>query len=297
VKQPLRKLDLVAKSVQELKAYCLKSLQEHEITDTPDLEARLLMQKATQMDQLQQILHSDDLLTQEQIDTLHHLLEQRLASIPMAYILKEKEFYGRTFFVDQRVLIPRPDTEILVETALNFAKTRETQPNIIDVCTGSGCVGITLSCELGYDVTLSDLSDEALQVSDINARSLLGHPLILLKGNMLSPAQQKYDIIVSNPPYLTKAWCDEVSLDVQKEPRLALEGFGEDGLDCIRTLIQQSLSHLQCDGALIMECDYRQVEEIKRLMIEKGFAKVEAVFDLAGLERVVWGILPCTNNC
>ena len=288
---------MVGKSVQALKGYCLRALQKSGISDTPDLEARLLMQKATKMDQLQQILHSDFQLSQEQVDILLHLLEQRLSSTPMAYILKEKEFYGRTFFIDERVLIPRPDTEILVETALGFARNRQTPPTIIDVCTGSGCVGITLSCELESEVTLADISNEALQVADFNAKNLLGHPLPLLQGDMLSPADQKYDIIVTNPPYLTKTWCEEVSADVRKEPRLALEGFGDDGLDCIRTLIRQSLFHLQVDGALLMECDYRQIKEVMHLMTSNGFTKVESVRDLAGLERVVWGILPCTNNC
>ena len=162
------------------------------------------MEKATHLTQVEQILQSDKLLDEQEILTLRNLLSQRLEARPMAYILGYKEFYGRPFLVDERVLIPRPDTETLVEVALSHAKNCERRLSIIDVCTGSGCVGITLACELGYDVHLTDISLDALTVAKANALQLVGHELPTVHGNLLSTHCPKYDIIVSNPPYLTR---------------------------------------------------------------------------------------------
>lgn len=283
-------------SVQELKAFCTQTLRQADMTESADLEARLLVEKVTALDQIQQILHSDRLLEEDQICLVKALLEERLKGRPMAYILGYKDFYGRSFLVDERVLIPRPDTETLVEVALHHAKSKNRRLSIIDVCTGSGCVGITLACELGYDVTLSDISPDALAVAKSNAMALVGHPLEQLQGDLLSPLTDKYDIIVSNPPYLTAQWCEEVSIDVKHEPRLALDGLGDDGLELIRTLVEESTHCLNDHGSLMLECDYRQVDEVKKIMASHGFASVKSEKDLTERERVVWGIYNCTNN-
>lgn len=283
-------------SVGQLKAFCARALRENNITDTPELEARLLIKKATSLSQVEQILHPDRALDENQVLLLERMLTERLHSRPMAYILGSKEFYGRCFYVDERTLIPRPDTETLVDTALSYARKRKEKLSIIDVCTGSGCVGISIACELGYDVHLSDISSDALEVARTNALALVGHELPTSQGNLLSTLSDKYDIIVSNPPYLTALWCDEVDAGVKREPRLALEGFGPDGLDLIRTLVEQSASALRDKGALMMECDYRQVVEVREIMLASGFIQVQSECDLTGRERVVWGIYNCTNN-
>lgn len=283
-------------SVGQLKAFCARALRENNITDTPELEARLLIKKATSLSQVEQILHPDRALDENQVLLLERMLTERLHSRPMAYILGSKEFYGRSFYVDERTLIPRPDTETLVDTALSYARKRKEKLSIIDVCTGSGCVGISIACELGYDVHLSDISSDALEVARTNALALVGHELPTSQGNLLSTLPDKYDIIVSNPPYLTALWCDEVDAGVKREPRLALEGFGPDGLDLIRTLVEQSASALRDKGALMMECDYRQVAEVREIMLASGFIQVQSECDLTGRERVVWGIYNCTNN-
>ena len=283
-------------SVGQLKAFCARALRENNITDTPELEARLLIKKATSLSQVEQILHPDRALDENQVLLLERMLTERLHSRPMAYILGSKEFYGRCFYVDERTLIPRPDTETLVDTALSYARKRKEKLSIIDVCTGSGCVGISIACELGYDVHLTDISSDALEVARTNALALVGHELPTSQGNLLSTLPDKYDIIVSNPPYLTALWCDEVDAGVKREPRLALEGFGPDGLDLIRTLVEQSASALRDKGALMMECDYRQVAEVREIMLASGFIQVQSECDLTGRERVVWGIYNCTNN-
>lgn len=263
------------------------------MNDTPALDARLLLESATGLDQSQQIMQSNCELSEAELKQLSDLLGQRLAHKPMAYILGTKEFYGRSFFVDSRVLIPRPDTETLIEAVLRFAssKRKEEREPMVDVCTGSGCIGITLSLELDIGVTLSDIDDGALEVASKNALALLGDRFNLLKGNLLSPTDQKYGIIVSNPPYLTRTWCEEVSEEVAWEPRLALDGFGPDGLDLIRVLIGQSKSRLKDGGALFLECDYRQTRDVAQMFADCGFTSVAIETDLAGKERVVWGIL------
>ncbi len=283
-------------SVAGLKAFSMRLLRESNITQTPDLEARLLMEKATGLSQVDQILHSDRSLDENEVILFKRLLNERLHFRPMAYILENKEFFGRPFLVDERVLIPRPDTETLVEVALSHAKKRKGNLRIIDVCTGSGCIGISLACELGYDVTLSDISLDALAVAKTNALQLVGHELPTIQGDLLSTLCDKYDIIVSNPPYLTATWCDEVSDEVKREPRLALEGFADDGLLLIRSLVEQSSSHLHDGGALMMECDYRQVAEVRKIMLDSGFQAVQSECDLTGRERVVWGMYNCTNS-
>lgn len=287
---------MVDGSVGYLFRFCANELREREITETPELEARLLIEGATSLSLVEQILYPKKVIDATALLNLEKMLAKRLEAHPIAYILGYKEFYGRLFSVDERVLIPRPDTETLVEVALAYAKKMDRELCIVDVCTGSGCVGITLACELGYDVLLSDISKDALDVATSNAVNLIGHELPTIQGDLLSTLTGKYDIIVSNPPYLTEKWCDEVNADVKREPRLALEGFGLDGLTLIRTLVKQSALALTDGGALMVECDYRQSIEVEKIMLQAGFTEVTIEYDLAGKERVVWGIHNCTNN-
>ncbi|MDD3058104.1 MAG: peptide chain release factor N(5)-glutamine methyltransferase [Spirochaetia bacterium] len=284
-------------TVQQWKRSTASRLMDGSVDQSPDLDARLLLQNVTGLDHVQQILCSDQELTEEELSALETLVLQRLAHRPMAYILGSREFYGRDFHVDERVLIPRPDTEILVEQVLAFAGklNKSKDLSIIDVCTGSGAIGITLALELGCQVTLTDISAAALEVAKANAERL-GAKVTMLQGDLLSPAEGKYDIIVSNPPYLTQLWCDQVSKEVAWEPRLALDGREEDGLGLIRTLVQQSTEHLDQGGALFLECDYRQAPGVATLLGEHQFAEVGTARDLAFLERVVWGVLACTSS-
>jgi release factor glutamine methyltransferase len=282
----------LAQAVQE----CKTALIEAGVGESPALDARLLVQQAASVSQVQLILRSDQTMDGRQRSALEGLLQRRLGHEPMAYILGTKEFYGRSFKVDPRVLIPRPDTETLVETALSFARQAGRPLRIVDVCTGSGCVGITLAAQLGIETTLTDISPDALQVAGENAVALLSRPLPMLCGDLLSPTTGPYDLIVSNPPYLTRQWCEEVSPEVGHEPRLALDGLGADGLSAIRTLVRQSTSRIAKGGALMLECDYRQAREVCNLLADSGFTDVTVEQDLAGKDRVVWGIWQCTSN-
>ncbi|MFA5699381.1 MAG: peptide chain release factor N(5)-glutamine methyltransferase [Sphaerochaeta sp.] len=255
--------------------------------ESPALDARLILKHVTGLTHGQQIVHAHDQLTSEDRKQLHLLRERRLAGEPIAYIIHSKEFYGRSFYVDERVLIPRADTEILVETVLTAVKNNVVSLDlpIIDVATGSGAIGITLAAELGVDVLLSDISSEALAVARINSTRLLGRELECIECDLL-PLGQKYGIIVSNPPYLTDAWVEAVDKSVHYEPKRALRGFGADGLAIIKALIAQSKEH----RSLFLECDYRQTQDVAVLLEASGFRNVTIERDLANLERVVWGV-------
>ncbi|NLZ76805.1 MAG: peptide chain release factor N(5)-glutamine methyltransferase [Spirochaetales bacterium] len=260
---------------------------EQGVDDTPDLDARLLLEHVTGWDRSRQIVNAAEELSSHQLDLLENLRSQRLESRPIAYIIGSKEFYGRSFLVDERVLIPRPDTEILVETVLDAIEqgvVSRTDP-IIDVGTGSGAVGITLAAELDRMVLLSDISPDALVVARTNSRRILGTELETIEGDLLPPGR-KYGIIVSNPPYLTDEWMAAVDPGVRYEPTLALRGFGEDGLQIIRALVAESSNH----GSLFIECDHRQARKVAGLFEEHGFTNVTIRRDLHGLDRVVWGV-------
>ncbi|MGE4453798.1 MAG: peptide chain release factor N(5)-glutamine methyltransferase [Sphaerochaeta sp.] len=285
-------------TIAQWKQQTVRLLQSGQVGESYDLDARLLLEMATGLDQVHQIVESHRILSEEELTELERLRIERLSYKPMAYILGRKEFYGRNFLVNEHTLIPRPDTETIVEEVLAYAKDkpREEIIPIIDVCTGSGAIGITLSLELGLEVTLSDISQKALDVAQENALSLRGRALPILEADLLSTTNEKYGIIVSNPPYLTGTWCGEVSREVAWEPRNALDGKGTDGLALIRTLVRQSTTHLLQRGALFIECDYRQTAEVASMMEEHSFVDITIARDLAGHERVVWGVQACTNS-
>jgi release factor glutamine methyltransferase len=263
-------------------------------SDTPDLDARLLMMKATGWDMVQLLVNDREVLAAPAKETFRDLLKKRLASVPVAYLLGEKEFYGRMFKVSPATLIPRPDTETLVETSIGFIKNEHLERGL-DVCTGTGCVGISLEMETGIPFTLSDISTEALQIAKENHQRLIGNDIDHILKTDLLEGLPTYDIIVSNPPYLTKLWCKEANQEVQHEPISALFGMGNDGLDIIRRLIAQAPSHLSSGGRLMLECDYRQVSLVAAMLEKAGFTAVGIWKDLSGKDRVVGGRL-CTNN-
>ncbi|HZJ88029.1 MAG TPA: peptide chain release factor N(5)-glutamine methyltransferase [Sphaerochaeta sp.] len=260
------------------------------LTHSPSLDARLLLELVTGLDQAAQLRYHDRLLSKAELKSLEELRTRRLASEPMAYIRGKQEFYGREFAVDARVLIPRADTETLVEAVLTYVKSSPAPvDSIIDVCTGSGAIGITLAAELGIPVTLTDIDSEVLGIATANAQRILGAPLTAVVDDLLYNCTTKYGIIVSNPPYLSPAWIRAVSKEVGWEPTLALDGKSSDGLALIRTLIVQATGCLQPGGALFIECDWRQVASVSAMLKAAGFDDIQKERDLGGHQRVVWG--------
>ena len=205
------------------------------------------------------IAHSDEKLTREQLSMLDKLIQKRLESTPIAYLTGVKEFYGRSFAVSPHVLIPRPETEDLVEMLLSHAPNGQ----ILDVGTGRGCVGITLALETNLEVTLSDISSDALGVARENAQRLGLSDIDTIESDLLEywlkNGRVKFDIIVANLPYVDPEW--DTSPETTYEPSLAL--YTDDGgLELIYKLIQQSISVLRSGGYLLIEADPVQHESI-----------------------------------
>lgn len=217
------------------------------------------------------------------------LLERRAAGTPVAYLTRSKEFFGREFYIDERVLIPRPDTEILVETALAAASENPALRRLHDLGTGSGCIALTIKAERpDLEVSASDPSHGACEVFRINARRL-GLEVALSESPFFRSLRGPFDIVVSNPPYLTDSEADAMAASGWPEPQEALRS-GKQGLDHIAQIIGESVHFLIKGGKLLLEAAPWQTAAIRELMHAARFEEVSVVADLAGRERVVHGV-------
>jgi len=219
------------------------------------------------------------------------LIDLRCTGRPVSYIIKRKEFYGLDFYVDERVLVPRPDTEVLVEKVLQCIRSDPRLRRVLDACTGSGCIGISVKHTApGLDVSASDISASALEVAALNADRILGGALPAFRSDLLESVPGSFDLIASNPPYLRD---DEVT-DLRKlgwrEPELALAG-GRDGTALAERLIRTAPSRLNPGGWLVLEAAPLQINKLFALMDQAGFHTIDVEKDLAGSSRVIAGRL------
>lgn len=269
-----------------------RTIHAQHVSQTPLLDASLLLCSSTGLTREQLYAKSHISLDQKTVDRYTALVKRRCAAEPIAYLTGSRDFYGRTFNVGPAVLVPRPDTEILVEQALAFLD-RFDHPRVLDLCTGSGCIGISIAAEYpGAEVCLSDISLEAIEVARSNSHALLGREVEIIHSDLFSSLQdRRFHMIMTNPPYLTQAWYEDTEAQVKKEPSLALLGGDEDGLRIIRKIVQQAPDHLEDRGILMIECDYRQNSQVARLLEQRGFVDIESRDDLAHVRRIVWGAL------
>lgn len=234
------------------------------------------------------LARSKEVLSAEEAEIYVALLERRAAGEPLQYIIGETEFYGLPFQVSPGVLIPRPETEHLVEKAIELGK-RLDEPRIVDIGSGSGAIAIVLARHLPRArITAVEISERALAVARENGlRNGVAGRIRFLEGNLFAPiAQERFDIVASNPPYVPSA--DRASLAVEvrdHEPAVALFA-GADGLDVIRRLIPDAFSSLAPGGALVMEFGYSQCPAMSGLLADAGFEEIEFVSDLQGIPRV-----------
>ena len=257
--------------------------------EDPMLEARVLL-SFLGFSPLKQITDKNEEVSQKTADEATSMMKKRASGYPMAYITGVKEFWGMEFKVNDNVLIPRPDTETLVEVAVDLYIENNLQGEILDLCTGSGAVATAIAKELEKDVKLSDISPSAAETAKENYERLIGRTADIRVGDLFEKWEGcKFSLIVSNPPYLTDTWCNEVDEDVKKEPRLALYGFDEDGLGIIRRIIKDSGKFLGKGGYIALECDYRQCSTLAKLLETEGYSGVNIKKDLAGKDRVVYG--------
>jgi release factor glutamine methyltransferase len=264
-------------------------------TDLPRLELRLLLEQVTGLTRTQLITRGDQELTPEQLSRLEQLIAARLAGEPIAYLIGEREFFGRSFKVAPGVLIPRPETEHLIEAV--FERCDRSAPlAAVDLGTGSGILAVTLALEApAWNVSASDLSAAALAIAQSNAQAL-GATVQFFQGSWYQalPAGPRFDLIVSNPPYLAAGDRHLEEGDLRFEPRGALTDEA-DGLRCLRELTAGAPTWLKPGGWLMVEHGFDQGAPMRDLFRAAGLVEVATVRDLAGLERITLGQCPASH--
>lgn len=269
------------------------SLKESGI-DSPDYDSRQLMLKAASFNDTDYLVKSMDKINEEQLDIFNMYIERRKKREPLQHILGEAFFYGRAYKVNSDVLVPRYDTEVLVENTLKVLSDGD---SVLDMCTGSGCIIITLALEKKLDKAFGcDLSSEALKVAEENAKSLdVEDKVKFLQGDLFDSLESEYkgafDCIVSNPPYIETSVIPTLSDEVKMyDPMMALDG-SEDGLEFYRRITQEAPGYLKKNGYLFYEIGAEQGRAVSELMAQAGFNDIRVIKDLAGLDRVVCGQL------
>lgn len=258
------------------------------------LDAWLLLEHVFQISKTWYFVHETEIADAGKAEQYEALIQRRKNHVPLQQITEEGYFYGMKFYVNQHVLIPRQDTEILVEEVLKLCgslwKQEENHLQILDLCTGSGCILLSLLANLKQaEGTGVDLSLEALEVAKRNAREL-EIPAKWLHSDLFEQVDRSYDVIVSNPPYIRTSVIEDLMEEVRlHEPRMALDGK-EDGLYFYRKIIREAEGYLKPGGILAFEIGYDQGEAVSSLMKNQGYEQIQVVQDLAGLDRCVTGI-------
>lgn len=225
-------------------------------------------------------------ISEEQKEKFLKCIEKVSRGYPVQYITNTREFMGLNFYADENVLIPRPDTEILVENVIEIRK-KNNKNDILELCTGSGAIAVSLVRYLeNVNVTATDISRQALEVAKRNEKKLLDNEKIeFIQSDMFENIDKKYDIIVSNPPYIKTEVINKYNLEY--EPKIALDG-GKDGLEFYRIIINEGYKYLKKDGILALEIGYDQREEVMELVNKTGkYKESHCIKDLGGNDRVI----------
>lgn len=255
-------------------------------------ERKVLLEEVLGCNYMFMLMNPDEEVSLEKETEYLRLIEERCKHYPLQYLLGYAHFMDYTFCVNENVLIPRNDTEILVETANDVLEQVSTNSyKVLDLCCGSGCIGISLKLyHKDIDLTLSDVSNDALEVTKKNLERHEVKAKVVCD-SLFAGINEKQDIIVSNPPYIESRVIDTLMPEVKEyEPMLALDG-GEDGMDFYNQIIEEAPSHLNVGGWLLFEIGYNQGEAVSKKMTELGFQDVQVKKDYAGLDRVVYGHL------
>ncbi|RKH01683.1 peptide chain release factor N(5)-glutamine methyltransferase [Corallococcus sp. CA053C] len=262
--------------------------------DAPRLTTEILLAHVLKTGRVRLYVDLDRPLAKEELTAFRALIERRLAGEPTNYLTGTKEFYNRAFKVDARVLIPRPETELLVE-ALLHAVPKDAPSRVLDVCTGSGCIAISVAGERPQaTVFATDLSPDACALAKENAQALgMGDRVTVLQGDLFSPLppDAKFQVVVSNPPYIDSGDIAGLSPEVRREPRLALDG-GPDGLVAMRRVIQGARRVLEPGGLLALEMGETQGSAVLELLRAAGYADARVEKDLERRERMAFGTQP-----
>lgn len=255
---------------------------------TPRLDAELLLSHVLKAERIYLYTHFDQPMQPPELLAFRELIKRRLAGEPIAYLIGRREFRSIDLEVDSRVLIPRPDSETLVEVALDLLSTMS-EARVVDVGTGSGAIAIAIARNRA-DLTVEavDLSSQAAELARRNA-ARHAPSVVVHVGNLLAPIEGVIDLVVANLPYIPSADIANLALEVQHEPRLALDG-GVDGLEIVRRLIIEAVGRLRVGGAIALEIGAGQAQETEELLRASGFTQLRRTRDLGGIERVVSGV-------
>jgi release factor glutamine methyltransferase len=266
--------------------------------DAPRLTTEVLLAHVLKTTRVRLYVDLDRPMEKDELTAFRALIERRLAGEPTQYLTGVREFYNRPFKVDPRVLIPRPETELLVEAALHQLP-KDGPGTALDVCTGSGCIAISLAAERPQATVLAtDLSPDACALARENAQALkVGERVTVLQGNLYAPLppDARFDVVVSNPPYIASGEIPTLSPEVRREPHLALDG-GPDGLVLIRKVIEGARRVLKPGGLLAMEIGETQGGALKDLLQAAGYADVRVEKDLERRDRLAFGTQPVASG-
>lgn len=264
------------------------SLKTNNIQE-PNLKSRLLMQYILNKSRQYMLIHDNEELTNKQEKAYLENIEKMIKGVPLQHITHSQEFMKMNFYVNENVLIPRPDTEILVEEVINIAKKTNAK-KILDLCTGSGAIAISLAKYIeNSQITAVDISEEALRIAKLNAvNNNVEDKITFVKSDLFENiVKEKYDIIVSNPPYIKKDFMKKLDKEIQQEPYIALDG-GYDGLDFYRKIISEGYQYLKFKGYLCMEIGYDQKQEVFDIIkSQEKYSNTYSRIDLGGNDRIV----------
>ena len=260
------------------------------ITDA-EYDSFALLEYITGMDRTAYILNGSKSVPEDIAERYDAVIDRRSSHIPLQHITGQAWFYGRGFNVNSDVLVPRQDTEVLVSEALKVINAKD---SVLDMCTGSGCIIITLALEKKLGRALgADISEAALKVASGNREKLGADDVTFVKSNIFSDINvnddELFDVIVSNPPYIATGEIETLTEEVRiHDPYIALDGL-EDGLHFYREITQQSMNYIKSGGWLLYEIGCTQAHDVSDIMSEYGYSNIKVIKDLAGLDRVVMG--------
>lgn len=280
-------------TIRRVVAWATDDLKKRGST-SPRLDVELLLGRVLTMDRVALLIDADRPLSKDELTRYRELHQRRRAGEPVAYLLGSREFYGRSFRVDKRVLVPRPDTEALIDVALERTRRLSLSARVLDLCTGSGCVAVTLGRERPTTRVLGvDISDDALAVAMENGIRLGAVNVGFVRSDLFAAfraGRDRFDLITANPPYVSDGEYRSLAVDIRKfEPRIALTA-GSDGLSVLRRLVAEAPRFLDAEGVLAVEIGWDQSAAVKELFAAAGFRAIETRKDYGGHERVVSGV-------
>lgn len=286
-------------NIKQALEYGIEQLNKNNI-ESPNLKTRMLLANILNKNKEYLLIHDTEELNISNINKYKENIQKLVNGTPIQYIINKQEFMGLEFYVDKNVLIPQPDTEILVEEVINICKEQNANKKIkiLDLCTGSGAIGISIANNIkNCEMTLSDISYDALEIAQKNSVIVedIGEDIgdsqksniRTIQSDLFEKIEEKFDVIVSNPPYIETKTIQTLDKEVQMEPKLALDG-GEDGLDLYRRIIKEAYKYLDNNGTLALEIGYNQKDKVINLIKASNMYKdIYSKKDLSNNDRIV----------